>query len=357
MKVLHISPTYLSAHSVVGGAERYVHGLARAMSRKTETTLLSFGARAFHTVEGELRFCVHKPLGYVAGNRINPLAVSFVPEMLKHDVIHCHQIFTLLTEMVLLVGSLVGRKVFVTDHGGGGRTFLRLLRLRRKARGFLTVSQYSLSQLDLEGVPGAAIYGGIEFERFRPLPLTEKVAGRVVVLGRILPHKGLHHLVEALSEEELIILGTPTDPAYLSEVVAKAASKRVRVVESATDEEVVELLNSAQLAVFPSTRRGPDGHMLPGEPELFGQAPLEAMACGIPALVSDVGSFPEIALPDCPRLMFREGDAQDLREKMSTLMADVDGCVQLGERCLKHVRSTFTWDRTVARCLSAYEKL
>ena len=356
MKVLHISPTYFDPASIVGGAERYVQGLSSAMSTRTETTLLSFGPDPFEKTEGDLRFCVHRPLGYVEGNNINPVSVSFFPEILKHDVIHCHQIFIVLTEVVLVLASILGRKVFLTDHGGGGRVFLSRLGVRKKAKGFLTVSQYSLSKLDLEGVPGEAIYGGIDFGRFQALPHPHRVAGRIVALGRILPHKGFHHLVEALSDEELIIVGTPSDPAYLSKLVARAGTKRFKFVESATDQELVALLNTAQLAVFPSTRKGPEGQNLLGEPELFGQAPLEAMACGIPALVSDVGSFPEIALPNYPGLIFKEGDVQDLRAKLGDLMGDFDACLQLGRASLNHVTSTFTWDRTVARCLSAYER-
>ena len=82
-----------------------------AMSRKTPTTLLSFGPTKVDKVKGELRFCVHKPLSYIDRNKVNPLAVSFFPEILNHDVIHCHQVFILLTEMVLNRTGNVGERM------------------------------------------------------------------------------------------------------------------------------------------------------------------------------------------------------------------------------------------------------
>jgi len=358
LRVLHISPTYFSPESVLGGGERYVGGLVKAMSSAVPTTFLSFGAHEREEMKGKLRFRILKPWFNLHGNILDPVSLSFLSEIAQSDIVHCHQVNTIVTEAALVAGALMRKKVFLTDHGGGGRTFLRRLGVRRLATGILAVSQYSLSKLNPPSGKGKVIYGGIDTNFFRPRSEFARVSGRMVAVGRLLPHKGFHHLIDVFSEGELIIAGGSADEGYLKELKRRALGKNVRFAENVSDEEIVGLLNSAELAVFPSTRLGMDGKKITGEPELFGQAPLEAMACGAPALVSDVGSYPEIALPEHPELIFGDGDVDTLRRHVQLIRKEIrntDIQKALGEQARAHVLKNFTWDRTVARCLEAYQ--
>ena len=44
MRVCHVTPTYFSPESVLGGGERFAEELARAMAGRADVKLVSFGA-------------------------------------------------------------------------------------------------------------------------------------------------------------------------------------------------------------------------------------------------------------------------------------------------------------------------
>ena len=88
-------------------------------------------------------------------------------------------------------------------------------------------------------------------------------------------------------------------------------------------------------------------------PELVGLAPIEAMACGTAAVVSNVAGMPEIMTPDAGAIV-RPGDAGDMRRALEPLTTSVDRALREGALAREHVVSEFTWDGVAARCLSAY---
>lgn len=354
-RILQVSPTHFAQESVIGGAERYVQGLATALSERASTTLVSFGPRSIEERIANLRFKSYRPWSWVRGNKSNPLELTFLSELLRHDVVHCHQTHTLVTEAVLATAFVLRKPVFLTDHGGGGWTLLSRFGIHRRAAGNLAVSRYALERSGIPGVRGRVVYGGIDLARIGPAWAGPRRECRIVSLGRLVPHKGFHQLVRAIrdSEFELVIAGAATDRTYAS-FLREESRGRLTILEDRSDREVVELLRSAAVAVFPSTRIGPRGEPLSGEPELFGQAPLEAMACGTPTLVSDVGSFPEIALHHNGETVFRDGDTAGLRNLIDHLLLHPPRIVELGKLCRAHVEARFTWNRVAAECLEAY---
>jgi len=349
LKVLHITPTYFSPDSVMGGGERYVHELALAMAKTAEVTILTFGKENKNYKEGEVSIHVRKPLCYIKKNILNPLCVNLYTEIKNADIVHIHQIYTVLAESALIWSRLLNKPVFLTDHGGGGTTYLSRLGIAKFATGLLPVSEYSgkkLSGLHLKMKP---VYGGVNPENFQSVhSLNSK---KIISLGRILPHKGFHHLIEAIDHEELTIIGRVMDKNYFNELNELARNKNVRFLTNADDKTVKETLSTAALAVFPSTDRGLHGEKLKGEAELLGIAPLEAMAMNLPTLVSDIGAYPEICA-DKKRLLFRQGDVQDLREKIKQLMAGASEPSSME----KHIQSKFTWEKAANACLQFYKE-
>ena len=71
------------------------------------------------------------------------------------------------------------------------------------------------------------------------------------------------------------------------------------IKEHLSDAEICDVLHKASLFVQASTHFDCRGHYHQ-KPELLGLAPLEALACGIPALVSSAGSLGELGdIPGC----------------------------------------------------------
>ena len=76
---------------MLGGAERYAWELARWMARDTDTSLLSFGPRDREFQEARLLVRFLGNPWHVREQSLNPLSLKMLPEILRADVVHCHQ--------------------------------------------------------------------------------------------------------------------------------------------------------------------------------------------------------------------------------------------------------------------------
>ena len=347
-KVLHISPTYFSEDSILGGGERYAWELAKAMAKEADVTFLSFGKEDIeYTLEG-VHFVILKPYGFIDGNILNPIPRGIFKHIIRNDIVHVHQIFTLLTEVAIFTAKLLRKPIVLTDHGGGGRTFLIRFGLVKMANALLCVSNYSANQLKHLHTKRKVIWGGVDLNTF-PETTSAKKEG-VVTCGRILPHKGHHHLIKAIGDASLTIIGRISDIEYLNDLKKLAEGKKVKFVHDANDNNMKEIILKSKLAVFASTDRDQKGNLINGQPELLGIAPLECMAMNVPTLVSNIGAYPEIAFDD--DFVFKNDDSNELSEKIKKFL---NSSQQSAFR--DHVGKKYTWDLTAKRCLSIYSEL
>ncbi len=134
--VLHVTPQYFADESLIGGGERYPSEVARAMADYVPTRIVSFGSRRRSLPLGKASLEIYPQLRRQA-NPNNPVALGFLPELVKADVIHCHQFHYLNTAVTIVAGVLLRKAIFVTDLGGGTTTLSEDLRLSRYVCRFL----------------------------------------------------------------------------------------------------------------------------------------------------------------------------------------------------------------------------
>lgn len=198
-RVLHIVPALFGPSGVFGGAERYALELARHMARLTPTKLLTFGDRDDLLRLDDLQIrVIGKPV-YVRNQRANPISARIFAEVCKADVVHCHQQHVVASSLAALTSRLLGRKVFVTDLGGGGWDLSAYVNTDRWYSGHLHISKYSRRVSEHEERSWShVIYGGVDTEKFCPDPKVKR-DGSVLFVGRLLPHES----VEAINETGL----------------------------------------------------------------------------------------------------------------------------------------------------------
>lgn len=130
---------------------------------------------------------------------------------------------------------------------------------------------------------------GVDLDRFRPDagardPLPDVPRPRLVFVGRLRHYKGLSVLSEALrrlADVHLVVVGEGPERQALELDLRRAGCRqRATLLGEVDDDVLVRLLQTADAAVLPSTSPA----------EAFGLAIVEAQACGVPAVTTEVGT-------------------------------------------------------------------
>ena len=352
LRVCHVSPTYFAPESLLGGGERFAEELARAMAAShevDEVKLVSFGPRAFRDspAPGFERVVLRS----WSRQKMVPFSPRLWRELRGADVIHCHQYFVLPTFLAALQGKLQRSRVFVTDLGGGAWTPGFQIDQSRWIEAHLPLSEYAARHLHGKNRRHRVIYGGVDLER-HPMRRAPEHDGSVVFLGRLLPHKGVHILLEGLpAGMTLHVIGPAVDAGYLERLRALAAGKDVHFHHGLGDPEVVSFLQRAMALVHPTPV---DAMGSAGVHELLGLAPLEAMACGCPVVASAAASLPEVVEDDVTGLLVPPNDPAALGRALERLRAAPEDWARMSAAARRRVEDRFTWPQVAARCLEAY---
>ncbi len=177
-------------------------------------------------------------------------------------------------------------------------------------------------------------------------PELAAVEGPVVLcFGLMRPYKGLDVLVrawEGIGGAELWVVGRPRmDTAALH----AAAPTGVRFVERFVDGgEAAAFFRRADLAVLPYR-------------EIEGSGVLAtALAFGLPLLLTDVGSFPEVAATGAAELV-APGDAAALHAALAGLVGDAARRESLAGAAREAAAGPYAWGPIAQRHLALYDRL
>ena len=148
---------------------------------------------------------------------------------------------------------------------------------------------------------------------------------------------------------ELVVVGTANGAAR-RRLARHGIEEKVRFVSGISDEELAELIASAEVHVVPSLYEG------------FSLPAVEAMACGTPLVASRVGALPQLVegTPDdeCgdAGLLVEPGDTTALAEGIERLLADPSLRDEFAMHGRARAESTYSW-RAVARAtVRVYEQ-
>jgi len=161
-------------------------------------------------------------------------------------------------------------------------------------------------------------------------------------LGGAKPHKNLPRILEAFRNARAgdlsLVLAGPLPPAS----AAERGEPRVRRIGFVDEVDLPALYRGAAFLLYPTLAEG------------FGLPLLEAMACGVPAIVSDIPVFREIA-GDAARLVDPQSPAS-IALAVEELAADPRLRAELAQRGLVRARS-FSWTAAAARTLAVYRRV
>lgn len=348
-RVLHLSPAFFGEKSVIGGGERWAVNAAKALAEKVESRFITFGAQRESFMLGALQVEV-----YPQFRASDPNAWSFLEHVRWADVVQCHQYRAAATSMLLIAAAFAGKETFVTEHGARSHGFPGDADTEALVDAFLHVSKFSESLLP--GRRSFVVYGGVDDVFLEPRRFAT-VPGRVLFVGRLLPHKGVNYLVEAItSGMQLELYGRPYDPKFFELLQRLSAGKNVTFTTDGDDADLVRAYQEAVVTVLPSVYIDVNGAQQTA-PELLGLVLLESMACGTPVIATDVGAMPEIVEEGVTGFIVPPNDPTALRERLEYLVANPDVAKQMGENARRRVAERFTWRHVADACWSAYNEV
>jgi glycosyltransferase involved in cell wall biosynthesis len=356
-RIIHTVPALFSANGgILGGAERYALELARYMADRAPTTLVSFGPKDREESIGNLRIRIFGGAWHARGLWSNPFSWRALNFLRTADIIHCHQRHIVTTSAAAALARLTGKRVFVSDLGGGGWDISRYIDTANWFHGHLHISRYSRKISRQENNPRAhVIMGGVDTAKFSPDPAVPRT-GSIVFVGRILPHKGVNDLVNALpGGMRLEIIGQPYDARFFADLQTMTEGKDVVFRHTFSDEELVTAYRSALCVVLPSVYQTMYGDRTE-VPELLGQTLLEGMACGTPAICTDVASMPEIVQNEVTGFVVPPNDPAALGAKLQWLRDQPEPAARMGAAARETVVKLFSWPAVVDRCLKIYDE-
>lgn len=207
------------------------------------------------------------------------------------------------------------------------------------------------------------IYMGCDTEAFRPdeaarerirrlwgIPPQEKI---ILFVGRLVEAKGIFELLEAFSrlqtqpsKTHLMLLGDDRDRLRLeNRVKQNGLNDVVHFVGVRPHSEMPSWMNAADLLALPSHGEG-----LPN-------AIVEAMACGIPVVVTNVGGIPEVVEDNKSGFLIEKGDIDSLTAVIEDLLKDEEKRKEMGAYGRSVIEQSFSWQKSAKALRGLYDEI
>ncbi len=168
----------------------------------------------------------------------------------------------------------------------------------------------------------------------------------ILYLGRLVPEKGEHYLIEAFkktkTDKKLVIAGGASDTGtYADELRAMAAGDdRIIFTGFVQGQELTELYSNAYIYSLPSDLEGMPLSLL------------EAMSYGNCCLTSDIEECAEVVLDKA--VTFKKSNVSDLQEKLQKLCDDEALVKKYKSEAAEYILERYDWDKVVEETVGLY---
>ena len=286
------------------------------------------------------------------------------------DIIHTHSVIP--TGLIgVIISKIIRKPVFITVHGMDVTNFEnnpiyeRFISFSLKnCNKVIAVSEY-LANIIISFGPNQdniiILRNAVDQKRFRPyrnkkLCKQYKINDENIVIlfvGYLDEFKGIFELVDAFFEIstnnknlKLMVIGTgPKEDQLKMKVMNLGLEKSVIFTREIPPSEIHEYYQSADIFVLPSyTDAG-------GPPLVF----IEAMACGLPVIGTDVGGIPEGIENGINGFIIPAKNVDELAKKLNILSEDENLRKEFGNNSLKKIReNSMTLEMKTEKLINLY---
>ena len=231
-------------------------------------------------------------------------------------------------------------------------------RVAGNLRRLLTVSQSAKSDIVREmGIDPsriAVVPVGVDTSVWHPYPTVRRVSGRIMTTASAdVPLKGLAVLLEAIAklrterdDVHLVVIGRLEPTGKTAALIERLGiDDAVQFVAGESDSELARRYASSELAVVPSLYEG------------FSLPAIEAMACGVPLVVTNGGALPEVVgEAGVAAVVVTAGEPDQLCSAIGALLDDRALATRIGEAGRVRVSDRFTWSATAIATAFEYRR-
>ena len=373
MRIAQVAPWF---YPHFGGVESHVLSLSEELARRGHevtvvTTRHDPRSNPRESMDG-FQVVRVKPRMIVMRTPIAPrirTALRGVPV----DLVHAHQPPPLSAHYAALAAEARALPLVITYHcdvqlpSRTGSFFESLYRrswgastLRRASRVIVTTRTYALTSRSVWQANPTVIPNAVDHRRFRPDIDGSSLRGAlgiredrsvVLLVGRIVPHKGIEYLIEAsrsVPDATFLIAGSGTLLDSMKRLAADLGVRdRVRFLGQVAQEALPHVYAACDVFVLPSVSRL----------EAFGIVALEAMATAKPVVVADIPGVREVIEDGREGLLAEPVNPADLAAKINRLLRDPSLRTEMGRRAREKVVSMYSLDKVTDQVENVYRSV
>lgn len=182
------------------------------------------------------------------------------------------------------------------------------------------------------------ILNGIDIRKFIPNPSTLFIENKIITTASAdIPLKGLKYLILALPniikvfpKTSLTVIGrSPSDSKLRKLITDLSLEDKIDFRSGITEEEIVNLYHSSEIAVIPSLYEG------------FGFGAGEAMACGIPLISTHSGGLEEVVGDSAVKIL--PASTEEIESAVIKLFSSPDRKTELSKMGRQRMEKMFDW--------------
>lgn len=194
---------------------------------------------------------------------------------------------------------------------------------------------------------------GVNTKVFHPVKDQKQTNRRLKILsvGRLIHHKNFSTLVSAIAgliekgiPVSLTIVGRGPLRNEIDKQIADLNLKgRVKIIDQVPFEKLYKVYSDHDLFILSSVL------------EMVGAAITEAMACGLPIIVSDVGGMTDFVYPGKNGYIYTPGNIAELEKRVQEIY-DQGRIQEFGRRSRQIVQEEFSWEVVIPKYIQLFNK-
>ena len=318
-------------------------------------------AEKLHEYEGVKIITVPTPKSSKLNAIVYSALAALKASLSKYDVVHFHAEGP---AAMCLLPKLFGKRVIVTIHGldwqrskwGGFATKFLLFGEKTAAKyaDEVIVLSKAAQNYFLEKYNRKTVFipNGISKPDKQKAKLITKKFGLtenkyLLYLGRIVPEKGIHYLIEAYNtagiDMPLVIAGGASHTEeYFKSLKESAKNKNIIFTDFADGDLLTELYSNSYIYILPSDLEGMPLSLL------------EAMSFGSCCLTSDIPECTEVCENNA--VYFKKSATADLTAKLQWLAEHPDQVQKYKQSSSDFILKKYNWNDITEKTLKLYEK-